>query len=141
MDRGGVEDGARTRLWGFRRIATHHLDPFMLPLAKRLPAFGVLTHRGRRSGRVYHTPVNVFRRGGSYFFILTYGADVDWVKNVLASGSCSVETRGRCVKLVDPQLVTDPELRPAPSIARFIERRIVGATRYVRMHRGVPPGA
>ena len=46
-----------------------------------------MTHRGRTSGRAYQTPINVFRRGDAYLFFLTYGADVDWVKNVLASGA------------------------------------------------------
>jgi deazaflavin-dependent oxidoreductase (nitroreductase family) len=105
----------------------------MLPLARRLPTFGVLTHRGRRSGRAYTTPVNVFRRGDRYFFFLTYGADVDWVKNVLASGTCSLETHGRRVELIEPQMVTDPALRPAPPFARFIERRVAGVTQYMRM--------
>jgi len=30
--------------------------------AARLPGFGILTHVGRKSGRVYRTPVNVFKR-------------------------------------------------------------------------------
>jgi hypothetical protein len=30
--------------------------------ADRLPGFGILTHVGRKSGRVYRTPVNVFER-------------------------------------------------------------------------------
>ena len=29
--------------------------------AARLPGFGILTHVGRKSGRIYGTPVNVFR--------------------------------------------------------------------------------
>ena len=29
--------------------------------AARLPGFGILPHVGRKSGRVYRTPVNVFR--------------------------------------------------------------------------------
>src|SRR5438552_11975226 len=29
--------------------------------APRLPGFGIVTHVGRKSGRVYRTPVNVFR--------------------------------------------------------------------------------
>ena len=29
--------------------------------AARLPGFGILTHVGRKSGRVYRTPVNVFQ--------------------------------------------------------------------------------
>jgi hypothetical protein len=75
----------------------------------------------------------VFRRGDAYFVFLTYGSDVQWVKNVLAAGSCSLETRGRVVELVEPELITDPELRPAPPHVRFVERRIAGATQYVRM--------
>ena len=67
------------------------------------------------------------------FFFLTYGSDVQWVKNILATGSCSIETRGRVVELLEPELVTDPELRPAPPHVRFVERRIAGVTQYLRM--------
>jgi deazaflavin-dependent oxidoreductase (nitroreductase family) len=123
----------RTRAWRLRRIATRYVDPVLRPLARRLPAFGVVVHRGRKSGRVYRTPVNVFRRGESYLFFLTYGSDVHWVKNILAAGSCSLETRGRVVQLADPELVTDPELRPAPPPVRLIERRLAGVTQYLRM--------
>jgi hypothetical protein len=33
-------------------------------LAARLPGFGILTHVGRKSGKVYRTPVNVFSSAG-----------------------------------------------------------------------------
>jgi hypothetical protein len=82
---------------------------------------------------MYQTPINVFRRGDAYYFFLTYGSDAQWVKNVLSTGSCSVETRGRVVELVEPELITDPELRPAPPLVRFVERRIAGVTQYLRM--------
>jgi deazaflavin-dependent oxidoreductase (nitroreductase family) len=125
----------RTRMWGFKRIATRYLDPVLLPAVRKLPGFGVVIHRGRKSGRTYHTPANVFRRGNVYLFLLTYGSDVEWVKNILASGYCGVELRGQVVDLIEPQLITDPELRPAPPIARFIERRVAGVTQYLRMRR------
>jgi deazaflavin-dependent oxidoreductase (nitroreductase family) len=128
---------SRTRAWRLRRVATRYVDPVLRPLARRLPAFGVVIHRGRTSGRVYETPVNVFREREAYLFFLTYGSDAQWVKNILAAGSCSLETRGRVVQLVEPELVTDPELRPAPQPARFIERRLAGVTQYLRM-REVP---
>jgi deazaflavin-dependent oxidoreductase (nitroreductase family) len=128
---------SRTRAWRLRGVATRYVDPVLRPLARRLPAFGVVIHRGRTSGRVYETPVNVFREGEAYLFFLTYGSDAQWVKNILAAGSCSLETRGRVVQLVEPELVTDPELRPAPQPARFIERRLAGVTQYLRM-REVP---
>jgi deazaflavin-dependent oxidoreductase (nitroreductase family) len=120
-------------MWRLRHIATRYVDPVLRPLARRLPTFGVVTHRGRRTGRTYRTPINVFRRGDSYLFFLTYGSDVQWVKNILAAGSCSLETRGRIIELVEPELVTDPELRPAPVAVRFIERRLAGVTQYLRM--------
>ena len=101
-------------MWRFRPFVHRYINPITRPVAKRLPTFAILTHRGRKSGRIYRTPINVFQRGNDYyFFFLTYGSDVQWVKNVLATGSCSIETRGRVVELVEPELVTDPELRPA----------------------------
>ena len=123
----------RTRMWRFRGAVGRYVNPITRPVASKLPSFGVLTHRGRTSGRTYRTPINVFRRGDEYLFFLTYGSDVQWVKNVLAAGSCSIETRGRVVELVEPELITDPELRPAPPYVRFVERRIAGATQYLRM--------
>ena len=123
-------------MWRYRRYVNRYLNPITRPLARRLPSFAILTHRGRTSGRTYRTPINVFRRGDAYIFLLTYGSDVQWVKNVLASGSCSIETRGRVIKLVEPELITDPELRPAPPLARFIERHVAGVTQYVRMRAG-----
>ena len=123
-------------MWRYRRYVNRYLNPITRPLARRLPSFAILTHRGRTSGRTYRTPINVFRRGDAYIFLLTYGSDVQWVKNVLASGSCSIETRGRVVKLIEPELITDPELRLAPPLARFIGRHVAGVTQYVRMRAG-----
>ena len=120
-------------MWRFRGIVNHYVNPVTRPIATRLPSFAILTHLGRKSGRTYRTPINVFRRGDHYFIYLTYGSEVQWVKNVLANGSCTVETRGRVVDLIEPELITDPELRPAPPHVRFVERRIAGVSQYVRM--------
>ena len=120
-------------MWRFRYVVHRYINPITRPVAKRLPSFAVLTHRGRKTGRADRTPINVFRRGDDYFFFLTYGSDVEWVKNVLATGSASIETRGQVVELVEPELITDPELRAAPPHVRFLEGRIAGATEYVRM--------
>jgi deazaflavin-dependent oxidoreductase (nitroreductase family) len=120
-------------MWRYRHLAARYVNPVTRHLAGRLPTFGILTHTGRKSGSAYRTPINVFRRGGDYYFFLTYGSDVQWVKNVLAAGSCSLKTRGQVVELVEPELVTDPELRPAPRAVRFVEGRIAGVTQYLRM--------
>ena len=48
--------------------------------------FVELEHVGRRSGRVFHTPMMAFRHGEVVTFALTYGREVDWLKNVRAAG-------------------------------------------------------
>jgi hypothetical protein len=60
--------------------------------ANRLTGLG-MTHVGRKSGRVYRTPVNVFRTPEGFLIALTYGRDSEWVKNVLSAGGCQLETR------------------------------------------------
>lgn len=86
--------------------------------AGRLPGFAVLVHRGRRSGRVYRTPVNMFRAGNDVVLALTYGRDRDWVKNVLAANGCEVETRGVVMKVIEPRIADDPDCSAAPAAIR-----------------------
>ena len=79
MSRNANDTTGRTRVWRFRRLVNRDVDPVARPVARKLPAFAVLTHHGRKSGRPYQTPINVFRRGTDYYFFLTYGSDVQWV--------------------------------------------------------------
>jgi deazaflavin-dependent oxidoreductase (nitroreductase family) len=89
-------------------------------LARYLPGFGVIVHRGRRSGRMYRTPVNVFRRGDRYIIALTYGSNADWVRNVLADGGCAIETRGRTLYLSRPRLFHDESRHAVPAPVRLV---------------------
>lgn len=100
----------------FNRVVTNRIT---IRFAGRLPAFGILVHRGRVSGRSYRTPVNAFRRPGGWVLALTYGADVDWVKNVRAAGGCELITRGRHHRLTSPRLFRDPRRRPLPAPVRL----------------------
>lgn len=97
----------------FNRVGLNRVTRKIAPW---LPGFGVITHVGRRSGRAYRTPVNVFRRPGGYVVALTYGADSDWVKNVLAAGSCELTTRGRTVRLSHPEIYHDETRREMPAV-------------------------
>jgi deazaflavin-dependent oxidoreductase (nitroreductase family) len=88
--------------------------------AARLPGFGILTHVGRKSGRVYRTPVNVFRAPEGFLVALTYGRESEWVKNVLAAGGCEFETRGVRYQLSAPTIVHDPTRRRFPPFVRTV---------------------
>jgi hypothetical protein len=45
-----------------------------------LPDFGILTHVGQKSGKVYRTPVNVFRASNGFIIALTYSSQSEWVE-------------------------------------------------------------
>jgi deazaflavin-dependent oxidoreductase (nitroreductase family) len=77
-------------------------------------------HTGRRSGRDYRTPVNVFRRDGGFAIALTYGSGAQWVHNVLAAGRAEIVTGGQTHPVVNPRIVTDPSRGAVPSPVRPI---------------------
>lgn len=83
------------------------------------PGMGIIHHVGRKSGRAYQTPVNVFRRDDGFLFALTYG-ETDWLANVLVAGRCDLETRGSRYVLVDPTVYRDPERKDVPGPVRVV---------------------
>lgn len=123
---------ARTRLQFLRPFTTRFVNPVTRLVAGWLPGFGILHYRGRTSGKAYRTPMNVFRKGDRYVFALTYGSEVEWVKNVLAAGELDVRTVGRTVRLVEPELFTDPKRREMPfPVRQFLG--LLGVTEFLRM--------
>jgi deazaflavin-dependent oxidoreductase (nitroreductase family) len=100
--------------------------------AGRLPGFGILTHVGRKSGKVYRTPVNVFRGSKGFIIALTYSSQCEWVKNVLAAGECELKTRGKKHQLSSPKVVHDPSRRRFPFPVRFV-LKAVGADEYMEL--------
>ena len=100
--------------------------------ASRLPGFGIVTHKGRKSGRIYRTPVNVFRAPDGFLIALTYGRDSEWVRNVLAAGGCQLETHGARYQLSAPTIVHDPTRRRFPLVVRMI-LGLIGANDFLQL--------
>ena len=109
---------SRTRLQFLLPFTRRFVNPVTRLVAGWLPGFGILRYRGRKSGKDYRTPMNVFRRGDEYVFALTYGPDVQWVKNIVAAGECLLVTRGRTIRLLGPRLVHDPTRSLMPPVVR-----------------------
>jgi deazaflavin-dependent oxidoreductase (nitroreductase family) len=124
-----MEPKLARRIARFNKRFTNRLTG---PLAQYLPGLGVVTHVGRRSGRTYRTPVNVFARDGSFIFALTHGRDAQWVKNVLVAGGCA--TRGQRHRLTHPEVFRDERQRPAAPIARPI-LRMLGTNDFMHLRR------
>jgi deazaflavin-dependent oxidoreductase (nitroreductase family) len=94
--------------------------------------FGILTHVGRKSGKVYRTPVNVFPASNDFIIALTYSSRSEWVKNVLAAGGCGLQTRGKRYELSAPHVVHDPTRGRFPIPVRVV-LRLVGADEYMEL--------
>jgi deazaflavin-dependent oxidoreductase (nitroreductase family) len=88
-------------------------------IAGWLPGFGIVIHTGRRSGRRYETPVNVFRTDGGFVLALTYGR-ADWVQNVMAAGSAQLRTRRKLHIIANPRIITAPRHPDLPLVPRKI---------------------
>jgi hypothetical protein len=66
--------------------------------------------------------VNVFQSSGGYVIALTYGAEADWVRNVLAAGGCTLHARGRALMLTDPRLFHDESRQQIRPLERHVLR-------------------
>ena len=110
-------------------------NPVLSHVAGHLPGFAILTHVGRRSGATYSVPVNIFRDGDRRVVALTYGRESQWVRNVVAAGGCEVLTRGRRVRLTDPEIVHDPEQRLVPAPVR-VPLRLLGVEDFIVLRGG-----
>jgi deazaflavin-dependent oxidoreductase (nitroreductase family) len=115
-----------------RPFTTSLFNPISRLFVGWLPGFGVITYRGRKSGKTYHTPLNVFRRGDTYLFALTYGSDVQWVKNVLAASGCELQRLGQRIQLREPAIFVDPEARLMPQPIRLF-LRLMRVSEFMRM--------
>lgn len=102
------------------RINRRVTNRLLGPLAAHLPGLGVVVHTGRKTHRQYRTPVNVFPSSDGYVIALTYGPGADWVRNVVATGGCELNTRGRMVRLSRPHLFHDEGRRTMPPLVRLI---------------------
>jgi deazaflavin-dependent oxidoreductase (nitroreductase family) len=122
-----------TRLAFLRTFTIRFVNPVTRRFAGRVPGFAIVHHVGRATGRPYATPMNVFRDGEAWVMALTYGAEVQWVRNVLATGGCELEVRGRRLRLTDPELIHDPSRRLMPIPVRWF-LGLLGVTDFLRLH-------
>jgi deazaflavin-dependent oxidoreductase (nitroreductase family) len=102
------------------RFNTRVTNRIIGPILVWFPWYGWLFHVGRRTGRAYKTPIMLFRRRDSGVIALTYGQRTQWLKNVLAAGTCTFQSpRSQPVHLDSPEFVHDPTRRLVPWIMRI----------------------
>jgi deazaflavin-dependent oxidoreductase (nitroreductase family) len=107
-----------------RRVARFNRavnNPVQRQYAWLLPPWVIVCHRGRRSGRLYRTPVNAYKNGNTVAVVVLYGEESDWVQNVLA-GRGQVVRAGRTYELVNPRVVPPSEANGVSFMARLLGR-------------------
>ena len=106
--------------YAIARFARDYFNHLTRPLAGRLPPFILVEHRGRRSGRPYQTPMfGFFDDDRAIVIVLTYGPNVDWLKNLAAAGGGTVVARGRTYRVGPPAVETGLDrARVIPAIFR-----------------------
>lgn len=130
---------------------TRMLNPLIARLAGR-PHFHMaaqLTHTGRRSGRMYVTPVSARHAGNVVLIPLTFGNQSDWSRNVLAAGHCSLRLLGLYYDATAPTLLSpqeaDPHVRAAFGPLERASMRMLGIRQFLRLSvvpaRSNPPPA
>ncbi len=90
-------------------------------------------HVGRKSGTPYVTPVWGERVGERFYIQLPYGTGVDWCRNILAAGGCTLEQDGVRYDAVAPVIVPAAEARPHLRPAARRMQGIIGAEHYLQL--------
>lgn len=75
------------------RLQLRYMNPVARRVARFMPTFAVIAHRGRKSGKSYETVVQAYRKGNVLAILLGHG-QTDWVKNVVAAGEADVRRSG-----------------------------------------------
>ena len=92
------------------RFNKHVTNRFVLLFSGWIPPLATVIHHGRSSGRKYRTPILAFPTDHGFVFALTYGRDVDWVKNLLASGDGIIEYGGNEFPLTSFRFISFDEV-------------------------------
>lgn len=112
----------------------NRLFALLIALGLGLPHNYVLQVRGRRSGRLYATPVNVLGRDGRRFLVAGRG-HTQWVRNAVASGSVSLK-KGRRREELQVRAVSEEE---KPEILKaYLDRFKLTVQRYFPVPAGSP---
>jgi deazaflavin-dependent oxidoreductase (nitroreductase family) len=107
----------RTGIDLVRRFNRSVLNPAMLTMAGSSHFYAArLEHVGRRTGRPYATPVVAVPYRDGFAVPLPYGEQVDWLRNLLATGDGVLQVHGARYP------VTDPVVRPAADVVRDLPR-------------------
>jgi EmrB/QacA subfamily drug resistance transporter/deazaflavin-dependent oxidoreductase (nitroreductase family) len=117
------------------RFVAGFVNPLVLLIAGRrwMPIVGILHHRGRRSGRMYASPLGMRPAPGGFVIPLTFSEHAAWYQNVLAAGHAVVTYGGRDHDVGGPEVIDFAEAAPAFPRYERLQFRAIGIARFLRL--------
>ncbi len=101
----------------------NHLTRSFLRLGIPMGPVGLLTVKGRVTGKSRRSPVGLFKHEGRKYLFSTFG-EVNWVRNLRAAGQATIR-RGLQSTRVSPRELTPEEAAPIlkEDVAPFLKNR------------------
>jgi deazaflavin-dependent oxidoreductase (nitroreductase family) len=115
-----------------RRFNRDVTNPRQLATAGRAGAWAsVVHHVGRTSATAYRTPVVAIEVHDGFLFALPYGPGADWVRNVLAAQSATLEHDGRTLAMDHPVIVGRARATPYFARRERLLHRLYGVDQFL----------
>ena len=117
-----------------RAFNKRYFNPLMLKLAgKKCVPFAVVRHVGRRSGKTFETPIIAMPVRGGFVIALTYGSDVDWLRNITAAGGGIMRWQGRDHPVGKPERADSKKAMPLFPLPLRVILRLNNTEEFVRV--------
>jgi deazaflavin-dependent oxidoreductase (nitroreductase family) len=116
------------------RTVARVVNPLVLRIAGRrhMPIVGIVYHRGRKSGRMYATPLGVRPApSGGFVVPLTFSEASHWYQNIRAAGGCVITYRGVDHTVTRPTVVDRATAGPAYPRYERLALQLIGINEFV----------
>ena len=120
------------------RIA-HATGPMALRVAETgvIPLWAVVRHRGRKSGKLYSTPLAIRPTADGFVLPLPWGEGTDWCRNLRAAGGGVVHWGGADIEVDGPEVIETAEALPNFQAYMRPVVKLVGIKKFLRVRRVV----
>lgn len=84
----------------FNKYALNHLTGLLAKAG--VGPFCIIQHTGRKSGKMYKTTIQAYPIQNGFIIALTYGPEIDWLRNVQAANGCVLHYHRKAYALKNP---------------------------------------
>jgi deazaflavin-dependent oxidoreductase (nitroreductase family) len=118
---------------------TKATGPIALRVAETglIPIWAVVRHRGRRSGKLYATPIAIRPTPDGFVLPLPWGEGTDWCRNLRAAGGGVVRFGGAEIEVNSPEIIDAADALPAFNAPMRPIVRLTGIKKFLRVRRAV----